>query len=156
MGLPIQRNSSQIADNILQNRQTGVPPSLGLVHASSEPPTAFPGHMLDQSVCMNVHLLALSCRPKSLNRSSTSSRRPSASGTDFPNEMTSSKYTRQRDQRIPHNTRSISRSNVAGALHSPNGMTRNWNNPSFVTKAAFLFCFWRHGYLPISARQVHC
>ena len=62
-----------------------------------------------------------------------------ASSTVFPNEMTSSKYTRQRDHRMPHNTRSMSRSNVAGALHSPNGITRNWNNPSFVTKAAFFF-----------------
>ena len=33
MGLPIQRNSSQIDDNILQNRQTVAPPSLCLVHA---------------------------------------------------------------------------------------------------------------------------
>ena len=88
------------------------------------------------SVCMKVHFLAFSCKPKLLRRHSTPSRRPRASVTVPPNEITSSKYTKHRDQRIPHKTWSISLSNVAGALHSPNGITRNWNNPSFVTNAA--------------------
>ena len=45
-----------------------------------------------------------------------------------PNEITSSKYTKHLDHRIPHKTRPISLSNVDGALHSPNGITRNWTN----------------------------
>ena len=46
--------------------------------------------------------------------------------TVSPSEITSSKYTKHLDHRIPHKTRSISLSNVAGALHSPNGIIRNW------------------------------
>ena len=85
---------------------------------------------------LHEHFFVFSCRPKLLRRHSTSSSRWRASVTVPPNEITSSKYTKHLDHRIPHKTRSISLSNVAGALHSPNGITRNWNNPSFITNAA--------------------
>ena len=104
-------------------------------------------------VCMNVHFFALSCKPKLLRRLNTSYSRLRASVTVPPKEITSSKYTKHRDHRMPHKTRSMSLSNVAGALHSPNGITRNWNSPSFVTSLAFR-CR-RHGNLPISTCKVH-
>ena len=73
-------------------------------------------NVLLASICMNVHFLAFSCRPELLKRSSTSVSHNMASRASMPKEITSSTYTEQRDHRIPERTRSISRSNVAGAL----------------------------------------
>ena len=97
-------------------------------------------HNVSQEHNFRLHkctFIRFSFSPKLLRRFNTSSSLTSASMIVPPNEITSSKYTKQRDHRMPHKTRSINLSNVAGALHNPNGITRN--SPSFVTKAAFLF-----------------
>ena len=49
----------------------------------------------------------------------------------------SSRYTRQTLQGNPTSTSSINLSKVAGALHSPKGMTTNCHNPLPVVKAVF-------------------
>ena len=65
------------------------------------------------AVCIKVHFLAFSCKPKLLRQHTTSSRHPRTSVTVPPNEITSSKYTKHRDQRIPHKTRSAFRMSLA-------------------------------------------
>ena len=120
---PTKPTNWRTAFTLLGSCQFRTADSFSGSHAKPVRPTMCPRK--PTSVCINVHFLALSCRPKSLRRASTSYRCASASGIDFPKEMTSSKHTRQRDHRIPHSTRSMSRSNVAGALHNPNGITRN-------------------------------
>ncbi|KRZ02830.1 hypothetical protein T11_17847 [Trichinella zimbabwensis] len=48
-----------------------------------------------------------------------------------------SRYARQDDHESPRSVTSMSRWNVAGALHRPKGMTRNWYSPNGVLKAVF-------------------
>ena len=83
----------------------------------------------------NTHFLAFSFNPAEWSFSKTSSRLYSISSNVFPYTITSSKYTRHTCHCRPDKTVSISRSKVAGALHSPNGMTLNSYNPSRVAKA---------------------
>ena len=81
------------------------------------------------SVCINAHFLAFNCNLKLLKRPNTSSRRNHASEVSVPNEITSSRYTKHRGQRMPHNTRSISLSNVAG------GSTKSeWHHPKLIVR----------------------
>ena len=49
----------------------------------------------------------------------------------------SCRYTKQMSHGNPLNTASINLSNVAGALHSPNGMTVNCHSPCPNEKAVF-------------------
>ena len=49
----------------------------------------------------------------------------------------SSMYTRAVSGGRPASTRSMRRSNVAGALHSPKGITVNCHKPPPVVKAVF-------------------
>ena len=91
----------------------------------------------DTSVCINVHLVAFSCNPKLLKHSNTSVSRSRASDTSALKEITSSRYTKQRDQRMPDRTQSMSLSKVVGVLQSPKGITQNWKSASCVTNAVF-------------------
>ena len=76
-----------------------------------------------------------SCNPYERSHSKIIVRLSSESPNAVPNEMMSSKYTKQQDHRKPCSTRSINLSKVAGALHKPKGMTLNWNRPECVAKA---------------------
>ena len=63
----------------------------------------------------------------------------------FENTITSSKYTRQLCHFSPASTTSIILWNVAGALHSPNGITLNCHSPAGEIKAVFSLSSSRNG-----------
>ena len=108
------------------------------VYVRSAPPTFSPGHRPDRLDPRYGprNLFAFSCNPKLLKCSRTVSHNK-VSGASVPKEITSSRYTRQLDQRMPDRTRSVRLSKVSGELQSPKGIPQNWKSPSCVTNAAF-------------------
>ena len=76
------------------------------------------------------------------------------SAKDVPTTIISSKYTRLVDHFRPLRTRSISRWKVAGALHSPTGITRNWNNPSGVVNGRLGLVVLSNFHLPVATSKI--
>ncbi len=81
------------------------------------------------------HFLGLSFSLASFNLLNTERKLVRCAGNDFPGIIMSSIYTKHEDHCRPASTASISLWKVAGALHSPKGITLNSNRPSCVQKA---------------------
>ncbi|KRX37024.1 hypothetical protein T05_6262 [Trichinella murrelli] len=78
-----------------------------------------------------------SLRPASAIRCNTRSKRSVCSWVVRPKTIMSSRYGRQDDHVSPRSATSMSRWNVAGALHRSKGMPRNWYSSNGVLKAVF-------------------
>ncbi|KRY56569.1 hypothetical protein T03_8630 [Trichinella britovi] len=76
-------------------------------------------------------------RPASAIRCNTRSKRSVCSWVVRPKTIMSSRYGRQDDHVSPRSATSMSRWNVAGALHRSKGMPRNWYSSNGVLKAVF-------------------
>ena len=89
------------------------------------------------SFCKKLHLDGFNLSPASCSRWNTCSRCSRHWLMLSPATIMSSIYTRHSSHWRPRSTVSMRRSNVAGALTSPNGMTLNSYRPILVEKAVF-------------------